>query len=293
MHIGIVYYTFANGFTKTNNVLQAIAEYESNTVLRFIQGTGSGNYIEFQDISGTVSYSQIGMVGGKQIIQLSTYSDVASAIHEIGHAIGLKHEHCRSDRDNYITVYWSHISPSSFSYNFVKDLYSRNVGNFDFSSIMIYGSFSFALSFTQPSMTTKDGAYFYRQNDGLSLGDIEGIKSIYGPPIVKMKLETQETYSYMGVFEDYLEYDATYTIKFYSDYTYLQEYPLDYQRTVEVTTQRDSFETGDSHIQTSMTSNYITIPAGVSTYSLGTVHNKEYYYHGNPELIDVTSYGVN
>lgn len=65
-----VYYTFKDNFTLQSNVLAAIAEWSNKTSLTFIQGKGSGNYIEFFHDNGNYSNS-LGRKGGKQTISLA------------------------------------------------------------------------------------------------------------------------------------------------------------------------------------------------------------------------------
>ena len=66
------------------------------------------NYIKF--INGDGNYSSVGMRGGEQILSISKYnSNKGTALHEIGHALGLIHEQQRRDRDEYININWDNI----------------------------------------------------------------------------------------------------------------------------------------------------------------------------------------
>ncbi|CAH1780387.1 unnamed protein product [Owenia fusiformis] len=61
--------------------------------------------------------------------------------HEIGHALGLVHEHARPDRDSYVTIYNSRILPGAnvnyVSFNWFESL-TENV-EYDYTSAMQYG----------------------------------------------------------------------------------------------------------------------------------------------------------
>ena len=115
---GIVFYRIA---TPDNHekIQAAIQEWEAQTDLCFWEAVVPYNkdYIKF--ISGSGNWSKLGKVGGAQ--ELCLYPDARSntgtAIHEIGHAIGLFHEQCRTDRDNYITINWNNIK-SDKQHNF-------------------------------------------------------------------------------------------------------------------------------------------------------------------------------
>ena len=93
---------------------------------------------------------------------------VGTVIHEIGHAIGLLHEQCRYDRDNYVTVNINNVS-SENRHNFDKRTSNYLcTGAFDFESIMLYSSYDFAINSSIPTMTKKDGTTFTAQRNRLS-----------------------------------------------------------------------------------------------------------------------------
>ncbi|UPL49657.1 M12 family metallopeptidase [Hymenobacter sublimis] len=175
----VVYYTIDAALPNQARVTDAIAHWQANTPIRFVKRTTQANYVTFRVGSGCSS--NIGMVGGRQYINLASGCTTGNNIHEIGHALGLFHEQTRNDRDTYVNILTQNIQ-SGYESNFSK--YSAlgyggtDYGMLDFGSIMMYGSFSFS-SNGQPTITKKDGSTFNIQRTGLSAGDKTGIDAMY------------------------------------------------------------------------------------------------------------------
>lgn len=176
----IVYYTVANDFQKKIELEKAIEHWEERTNLIFIGRTNEKNYIEFVN-DPYVSESYLGMIGGKQIIRIASGARMNSVAHEIGHAIGLVHEQCRPDRDNYITVLYDNIIKDK-QHNYDKFTKGVNVSKpFDFNSLMLYGSYGgFAIDESKPTMTKKDGSVFIQPSQ-LSIDDIYAVDNYLYP----------------------------------------------------------------------------------------------------------------
>lgn len=120
--------------------------------------TPSGDYIYI--IKGTENgcSSSVGRIGGKQSMNLQSPGCMSkpTIIHEMIHALGFHHEHCRTDRDEYVIVYYENIELGR-EYNFEKRS-GRSYSSFGIAynprSIMHYNTYDFSKN-GQPTITTK------------------------------------------------------------------------------------------------------------------------------------------
>lgn len=132
-----VYYSFSAGLSSSikNVFLEAAAEWNRVSNIRFVQRTNQSNYIYIINDGGK-NYSYLGMIGGRQNLSLGANANVGTAIHEIGHALALIHEHQRPDRDYHLSLN-NYVANHS---DFRRENNSYTYGYFDWYSIMLYPS---------------------------------------------------------------------------------------------------------------------------------------------------------
>lgn len=145
--------------------------------------------------TGTWCQAAIGYGLGERIVRLHEDCPDGTVIHEIGHAVGLYHEHMRSDRDEHVTVHFENIDTTNHPEargNF-KKLSSdqvNDIGAYDFGSVMHYPYYSYAISTDKPTIrpirlpdetdeALIERAHILGQRVGLSEGDIAGVNEMY------------------------------------------------------------------------------------------------------------------
>jgi hypothetical protein len=188
---GVVYYTFNANVSaeKRAHFTDACAEWATFANLTFTPRTNEPNYIRVnEDPSLDGGNSAVGMSGGRQDLNVGAEAwSRFVLVHEIGHSLGLIHEHQRSDRDTYVSVVTGNISFGQ-SAQFTRIPSSTHLKPYDFLSIMHYARDSFTDTPGLDTLTCKTGYEHYQDAMGrfptdrlLSRGDRESIATLYGP----------------------------------------------------------------------------------------------------------------
>lgn len=149
-------------------------------MFRAVPRTTESDYVAFNfDPSNTTSCSSsIGRIGGRQQITGSPNCSTGALLHEIGHALGMYHEQTRSDLATWITVDVGAVDPS-FAGNYRESVNQRDLGSYDYGSLMHYGATGFT-KFGFPVMDSVPPGIGIGQRDGYSRGDIDALKRLYG-----------------------------------------------------------------------------------------------------------------
>ncbi|WP_312337021.1 M12 family metallopeptidase [Sphingobacterium sp.] len=275
---GEVPYMIANDFYDVSRINEAISRYNAQTPIRLVpKQSWHNDYVVFVN-HPSASMSNLGRIGGPQQIHISTVAGYGTVMHEIGHAIGLFHEHTRSDRDEFVDVspgVVNSIDYQKYDTNFI----GFDVGFFDFNSIMMY-------PMSNVLKNKSDPTYYWPVNrSDFSTGDISGISYIYGEaPYIDVRLEvtnyqstpdgSDKTYDiYVDFYQNAsktIPLTTTYSIKIY--YQQVEERKSNKANPIEI------IQFNSSNI----------VPAGVNSFKLvsGLIESRWYEYGDLDFLLD-------
>ncbi len=185
---GKVYYTFDAAVSSAHRraFLDAATEWSTFANVQFLQRTTQANYMLVRNSAFAGGQSAVGMVGPLQLFDIGSWNR-GTLLHELGHTLGLIHEHQRSDRDTYVNILAANIPGGATNGNFTLIPTSTNNGAYDFYSVMHYSRNSLSIDPASLNTIEPKPAYaaflniYGQQGDRpLSPADRAGMASLYG-----------------------------------------------------------------------------------------------------------------
>ncbi|XP_009870037.1 PREDICTED: meprin A subunit alpha [Apaloderma vittatum] len=163
-------------------ILQAFEMFRLKSCVDFKPYEGERTHIFFRKEDGC--WSMVGDLQTGQNLSIGTGCDYRAIVeHEILHALGFYHEQSRTDRDDYVTIWWDEIIEGrehnfmKYSDSFITDLNTP----YDYESLMHYQPFSFNKNESIPTITANIPAFddIIGQRLDLSAIDLERLNRMY------------------------------------------------------------------------------------------------------------------
>jgi hypothetical protein len=293
-----VYYSFDSSVKSSlrTSILGVMNEISDSSGVIFKAKTSTTkNYVVFKNAHSGKSASEVGMQGGEQDIIIVTPNYNNTTIHhEIFHTLGFYHEHQRSDRNNYIIVNYDLI-PSNLRHNF-DIVAGTNIGPYDLSSIMHYGSLSNPSSENEALvcyLTGLNGEILPSSHLHMSAGDIQSLRAIYGPPFHRLENVTTIYRDIVaGADEVYDAYTETY-LRFYADESCTTRMSLSYPRTIVIRSfESNCTPSSNGNVKSKESFRTYIIPAGVDSFLIDSRRNYEHYFMSDGYSIDSKYYSL-
>ncbi|XP_075893836.1 high choriolytic enzyme 1-like [Nelusetta ayraudi] len=176
----IIPYTIDRQFSSSEKkkIRKAMKGFQRKTCIVFKKRkNGQRDYIRVVNKEGC--YSSLGRQGGAQDLSLKKQGCMHHGIiqHEFIHALGFRHEHTRSDRDEYVKINWGTIK-SGMQFNFKKGRTNNLNTPYDYSSIMHYGRTAFSINGRETITPNRNVRIGQRQR--MSKWDLKRINRLYG-----------------------------------------------------------------------------------------------------------------
>ncbi len=179
---GVIPYQFdpALSAAQQQAYLNALRDWELAGNLQFVPRTAETQYIIFKyDPFGP---NLVSPTNNPQIVEVNLLTR-GQIGHEMGHSLGLLHEHSRTDRDTYVTILTNNISPGDLPW-FAIEPTGTIFGSYDFESVLHSSRNTFSIHPDLDTVRVQPAfAAFQTRLAGLVLSstDRAAIRHLYGP----------------------------------------------------------------------------------------------------------------
>lgn len=190
---GEVFYVFDDNvsYPLRQSIQKAVESFSAKTPVLWTPRTHQPYYVKFVETPETSSSSVGCKFVPKQEIKISTNARYGTIIHEMCHALGMKHEHSRADRDSYVDCYKivrekgiikRYDDPQDTNY---KKQETPPLGKYDFDSVMHYSGTDSDDNSDGIKLQTRNRLYRHKigQRKDFSEKDLEKIDILYGSKV--------------------------------------------------------------------------------------------------------------
>ncbi|XP_015279884.1 PREDICTED: meprin A subunit alpha-like, partial [Gekko japonicus] len=163
-------------------ILQAFEMFRLKSCIDFKPYEGEKSYLQFEKLDGCWSF--VGDFKTGQNVSIGPRCEYKDTVeHEVLHALGFYHEQSRSDRDDYVNIWWNEvIEGQTHNFNKYDDTFITDLNTpYDYESVMHYGPYSFNKNSSIPTITAKIPAFndIIGQSQDMSRIDLQRLNQMY------------------------------------------------------------------------------------------------------------------
>lgn len=180
---GVIPYVIDAALPSPARVTDAVDHWNSKLTghVTLIPRTTEKNYLLFRPTDQFTCTSNVGFdATPAQPVYLHAACATRDVRHEVGHAIGLFHEHQRRDRDYWVRLYPENMQLPAANSQMIQTFQNAfEPTGYDYASIMHYNRYAYSIN-GQPTMDAINppGATFGNSSE-VSAGDVTTVKAMY------------------------------------------------------------------------------------------------------------------